>query len=92
MILRYAGSFNEIGEVIKNCSEPFTKSKINQIFNLYQLNSVCFLVVGDVSICRVSDNLLSMNFMAPAVLGLAQMRIANEPYYMRCGRLKTSNL
>jgi hypothetical protein len=58
MILRYAGSFNEIGEVIKNRSEPFTKNNINQIVNIYQLNSVCFLVVGDVSICRVSDNLL----------------------------------
>lgn len=85
MSIDYHHCASIIGNVIeKNKHSFFIRRKKNQRFNLRSAQQLCYLVSGEVSIFRISNNSLSVTLKAPAVLGLAQLKLSYECYYMRC--------
>lgn len=84
VILNYEKSIEIIGdEIVKNKNSYQVKRRKHQRFNLNDMSCICFLDEGSVSVYRTHNNILSMTFKAPAILGLAQMRHGCS-YYMRC--------
>jgi len=78
-------SISILGKAIKEHNQAvFLRRKKNQRFSLKRFNHICYLVQGEVSVLRKSDDSPSLTLMGPTILGLAQMRNLSETHYMRC--------
>jgi len=81
----HSTSINILGEAIIDHNQTILlRRKKNQRFSLKNSGHICYLIRGEVSVLRKSDDSPSLILRAPTILGLSQMRSLTETHYMRC--------
>lgn len=74
-----------IGDEIKKSENAyFSLRKKRQRIEMKRDGSIFYLEKGSVSVYRVENDLVTVSFTAPAILGLAQMRNDVMSHYLRC--------
>ncbi|OAT16391.1 helix-turn-helix domain-containing protein [Buttiauxella noackiae] len=84
-ILNFDESVMLIGDEIKKSENAyFSLRKKRQRIEMKRDGSIFYLEKGSVSVYRVENDLVTVSFTAPAILGLAQMRNDVMSHYLRC--------
>ncbi|MEW7312175.1 helix-turn-helix domain-containing protein [Buttiauxella gaviniae] len=74
-----------IGDEIKKSENAyFSLRKKRQRIEMRKDGNIFYLEKGSVSVYRVENDLVTISFTAPAILGLAQMRNDVMSHYLRC--------
>ncbi|SUW62399.1 putative DNA-binding transcriptional regulator [Buttiauxella agrestis] len=74
-----------IGDEIKKSENAyFSLRKKRQRIEMRKDGNIFYLEKGSVSVYRVENDLVTVSFTAPAILGLAQMRNDVMSHYLRC--------
>ena len=74
-----------IGDEIKKSENAyFSLRKKRQRIEMKRDGNIFYLEKGSVSVYRVENDLVTVSFTAPAILGLAQMRNDVMSHYLRC--------
>jgi CRP-like cAMP-binding protein len=74
-----------IGDEIKKSDNAyFSLRKKRQRIEMRKDGNIFYLEKGSVSVYRVENDLVTVSFAAPAILGLAQMRNDVMSHYLRC--------
>lgn len=74
-----------IGDEIKKSENAyFSLRKKRQRIEMRKDGNLFYLEKGSVSVYRVENDLVTVSFTAPAILGLAQMRNDVMSHYLRC--------
>ncbi|WP_244202428.1 helix-turn-helix domain-containing protein [Buttiauxella warmboldiae] len=71
-------------EIKKSATAYFSLRKKRQRIEMKRDGSIFYLEKGSVSVYRVENDLVTVTFTAPAILGLAQMRNDVMSHYLRC--------
>lgn len=84
-ILNFDESVMLIGDEIKKSENAyFSLRKKRQRIEMKRDGNIFYLEKGSVSVYRVENDLVTVSFTAPAILGLAQMRNDVMSHYLRC--------
>ena len=84
-ILNFDESVMLIGDEIKKSENAyFSLRKKRQRIEMKKDGNIFYLEKGSVSVYRVENDLVTVSFTAPAILGLAQMRNDVMSHYLRC--------
>lgn len=84
-ILNFDESVMLIGDEIKKSENAyFSVRKKRQRIEMKRDGNIFYLEKGSVSVYRVENDLVTVSFTAPAILGLAQMRNDVMSHYLRC--------
>ncbi|RJT23205.1 helix-turn-helix domain-containing protein [Buttiauxella izardii] len=74
-----------IGDEIKKSENAyFSLRKKRQRIEMRRDGNIFYLEKGSISVYRVENDLVTVSFTAPAILGLAQMRNDVMSHYLRC--------
>lgn len=74
-----------IGDEIKKSENAyFSLRKKRQRIEMRKDGNIFYLEKGSISVYRVENDLVTVSFTAPAILGLAQMRNDVMSHYLRC--------
>ncbi|HID7510744.1 TPA: Crp/Fnr family transcriptional regulator [Enterobacter hormaechei] len=76
-----------LGELIEGSGQSYLSvRKRNQRIELKKENKIGFLKRGSVSVCRTENDIVTVSFEGPAILGMAQMFHDTQSHYIRCSR------